>query len=924
MELGKFQRSNYGLATALYLLLAIATGQLLGWFCATDDLLRSGCIRLTPPGTPQEQLLLVYAPPELLKSASPALVSLIEQINFRSPKKIAIEATGSIAQFSKLNQLSWSPQLTVGFGHDEIADHADAAYHNRFTTGFLDLDRMHQPLYRQGTTTLTDQTSPIRSFEYEITKSISPLTHNLPDGKYGIRYLGGENSIANIRYRELLNGNMLRDLIRDKVVIIGPDYHRQFHLLTPNASGDPSMSRLEVRGNMVSSLLNENYVTETTFLASMAILILVIGVSIQVARQTQKSWLPLTVFLNLTTILLCVLICYWLASIWLPATAMLLAGSGSVAAIVFQRFAKLEDYIQFWKVRSTTREAHTQSRFEESVWQAVGDAASQMFQPTRMVMMELAPEATHLKRVRSVGCDYSQIFEKRLDFRRSPYWDAIQENRPLRSAKRGFFVATPGIAETEYILPLTHGMTTYGIIALAVDSVIYEKWADFDSFLARFCDEMAQLVAGSYRAQQQKNHQTQFLERYRTLPEDKAFAEIQSDSQKLDDLIERVDIAFNGSQSAMATFDIYGRVIRRNSNLNLILQQIDVSISRANCVDVISTLAAISITDAQRIFREAVLNEKSEKRLIANPATGDTSMMMHIKPMRLNECDSRTSIETRGLVLEIVDGQAFQDVRCWKHELSTAMVPEVLNKASKLEQKTSILQKTKSGDPSINDLFGSVGETVSEIVDVLQSCQALSSRQITESPENHFLVNAVTIWKTAVADFEDKFLQRSITMTERFFDAQEIKVHANPILLNRAFTIIVEFLLDSAFDESEIQIEMNRQVDGVEFRFTNQGGGTPVDTLRKSLDQSTHKAVRRRKQNYTNLDDAQIDQLQQIEDWVAQWNGYFSVENLPHCISVSLTLTTIDVWADKTAIDTPAATVNARSSSDSTPPATSI
>lgn len=919
MELGKFHRSNFGFATALYLLLAIATAQLLGGFSETDNLLRSVCIWATPSSTPQDQMLLVYVPPKMLSWASPELISLIEQINYRSPRKIAIAATGTIDQYLKLNQLSCSPQLTVGFGHDEIALNSEAVNKTRFTTGFLDLVPLNQPLFRQGTTVLTDNASPIRSFEYEIAKSIAPLTDNLPQGKFGIRYLGGENSIANIRYRELLNGNLLRDLIRDKVVIIGPDYPRQFHLMTPNASGDPSMSRLEVRGNMVSCLLNDTYVTESTFLGSMLILILILGASIQIARQALKNWLPFTVFANLTVISLGILICYWLTSIWLPATAMLLAGSASVAAIVFQRFAKLEDYIQFWKIRSTTHQAHTQSRFEESVWQAVGDAAFQMFQPTRMVMMELAPEATHLKRVRSVGCDYSQIFEKRLDFRRSPYWDAIQEKRPLRSVKRGFFVKTPGVGETEYILPLTHGMTTYGIIALAVDSSLHEKWADFDSFLNRFCSEMSQLVAGSYRARQQQLNQTRMIERYRTLPEDKAFAEIQSDSQKLDDLIERVDIAFNGSESAMATFDIYGRVIRRNSNLNLILQKIDVSISRTSCVDVISTLAEISISDAQRIFRDAILNEKSEKRLIANPTTGETSMLMHIKPMQLNEADNRTSIETHGVILEIVDGQAFQDVRCWKHELSTAIVPEVLHKANELEQKTAILKNAKSEDPSLNDLFGSVGETVSQIVDALQSCHALSHRQITESPANHFLINAVAIWRTTAAEFSDRFLQRSISVTERFFDAQEVNVHANPILLNRAFAIIVDFLLDSAFDESEIRIEINRQVDGVEFRFTNQGGGTPVDTLRKSLDQSSHTAARRHKRNYVNLDDAQVDQLQPIDDWVTQWNGFFRVENLPQCISVSLTLMTTDVWSE-------AISGNASPAPDQvqTPPATPI
>jgi hypothetical protein len=845
----------------------------------------------------QDQLLLVYLPPEMLKSASPPLISLIEQIALRSPKKIAIQANGPVSRFGALNQLSCSSQLTVGFRKNEIQTYYDSGNKTRFTPGFLDLVQKQASLCT-GTTSVSGEEIPIRSFEYEIVKSVSPLTKNLPAGEYGIRYLGGENSIANIRYHELINGNMLRDLIRDKIIVIGPNYPREFHVLTPVSGDAAPMSRLEIRGNMISCLLNESYVTELSFSSVLALLVIVVVGSLQIARQMAKNWLPFAILTNVFTNLLLFVISNWLTSIWLPGTAMMLAGATTMFAVMFQRFTKLDDFVQFWKIRSTTREAHLQSRFEESVWQAVGDSAYQMFQPTRMVMMELEPNATHLKRVCSFGCDYSQIVEKRLDFQRSPYWEAIQNKRPTRSEKREFFVPTPGIKETEYILPLTHGMTTYGVIALAINSNVLDTWADFDSFLNRFCGEMAQLVAGSYWIDQQQVRESHLLQHYRTLPEEKIFAEIQSDSQKLDDLIERVDIAFNSSESAMATFDIYGRVVRRNSNLNLLLQKIDVSISRTDCVNVISTLASIAASDAQKIVRDAILENRSDQRLIANPSTGETSMVMHVKPMRLSDSDARTSIETRGLLLEIVDGQAFQEVRCWKNELSTAMVPEVLRKATQLEQKTAILQNADADDIPLEELFGSVGSTVSEIVTVLESCRQLNDRQITESPENHFLVNTVAVWQSAEKGFQETFLQRSISLTEHFCDSHEMKAYANPILLNRAFTAIIEFLLESAFDESEIRVDLTRQVDGIEFRFTNQGGGTPIDALRKSLDQSPNEKPRTQKSNYVNLDDSQIDRLQHIEDWVKQWNGAFCAKSLPHCITVSLILTTIDVWSN--------------------------
>lgn len=892
MKLGTFRRSNFGLTTALYIFLAIAAADALRWFAPTDSLLNNGCIWLTSPTQRTDQLLLVYAEPKILETASPELMSLIQEIHNHSPKKIAIESTGLIHDFKDLNRLSCAGQLTVGFEFDELVSNPTATSKNRFNTAFIDLFHANQAVYQNGITSKSGSGTALRSFELEIAKAVSPLTETFPESSYGIRYVGGPNAIPNIKARGLLNGNLLRELIRDKIVLIGPDYPSQFHILTPTTTGDARMSRLEVRGNMVASLLNENYATNLGVEPSLVLLALITLGSIQAARQTPKQWLPMLAIANFVVLWGLFVICYGVTSFWLPATALILSGLLSTSIVALQRFSKLEDYIQFWKIQSTSREAHLQSRFEEDVWQAIGDAAYQMFQPTRVVMMELPVGATHLKRVKAIGCDYSQIFEKRLDYKRAPYWDPIQQKQAMRSHRRGFFVSTPGVQETEYILPLVHGMTTYGIIALAVESVALERWSDFDSFIGRFCHEMSQLIAGSIDQQESDRQRSNWFERWRTLPEERAFIDIQSDSQKQDDLVERVDVAFNCSESAMATFDIYGRVIRRNSNLNRLLQQTELSVSRASCVDVISTLSGLTMTQARKIFRDAILYDKSDNYLITGLASEDAPMMMYIKPMQLQEDDSRTSIETHGLLLEIVDGKAFQNVRQWNHELSSALLPEVIRKASELEQTAVLLQDSASKDPSMNELFGSVGETVSEIVSVLQDCQDLGSRQVNESADNYFLLNILPIWQLAKTGFSERLIQRSISISENFPVGDEIKAVANPVLLNRAFRTILQFLLDNAFDESAIEIEIRSVVEGVALRFTNQGGGTPVDALRKSLDQAANEGRRQRSNKFVNLDTAHVDQLQCIDQWLSHWNGAFSVKNLPHCVTITVTLST--------------------------------
>ena len=894
MKLGKFRRTNFGLSTALYVSIAVVSALVWNWFESTDNLLRNSCSQLASASPNADKLLLVYAEPEILKSASPTLIQLIQQINRHDPKKIAVIATGSLPDFAALNQLPNAARLAVGFKYDYLKSNLLKIRQSKFTPGFIDLHHSDQPVYRDGTTSVQGDKTKLRSLEYEIAKSAAPLSDNLPDFRYGIRFCGNANSIANIRATDLLNGNLLRELIKDKVVLIGPEYPDDFDVFTPS-SDMPKMSRLELRGNMVASLIGGNYTTDLGFLSSVFLLVATAVASVQITRQTPRKWLLLAIAVSVIFPWSVIALSYWLAGVWLPGSALILSALLPVILVTLERFSKLEDYVQFWKMQSTTGEAQLHSRFEEDVWHAVGDSIYQMFQPTRVVMMELTAGATHLKRIRSIGCDYSQVGEKRLDYRRSPYWEAIEHKQPLRSDTRIFFSSKPGIREVEYMLPLVHGMTTYGIIALAMDRKVIQQWTDFDSFLTRFCSEISQLVASSRQSEQGDRLLNGALTRLSTIPEERAFSDIQNNSQKRDELSQRVHLAFDDCESALATFDFYGRVVRRNSNLNTLLQKTEISISRINFVDMIATLGQLTVSDAQQIFRDAILQNKSDRRLIANPANGKTAMM-YIKPMQLSEDDSRTTIESRGLLLEIVDGQAFEQVQDWNQQLTSAMVPQALQKANQLNQRAASLHHEQSKDQTLTQLFGSVGETVTEIVAVLETCKQLSDSRISESPDKYFLLDTVTIWKSSKSKFEDTLLQRSISIKDDFCQQGELSAIANPIVLERVFGTIIEFLLGNAFDESEIRVETNvaNSTDNkVEFCFTNEGGGTPVDTLRKSLEQVPEKnSNRERNKKFINLDSAFVDQLQRIDDWISQWGGELRVDNLPQCITVSLTLLT--------------------------------
>jgi hypothetical protein len=524
-----------------------------------------------------------------------------------------------------------------------------------------------------------------------------------------------------------------------------------------------------------------------------------------------------------------------------------------------------------------------------------------------MVLLELEPGATHLKNVRSIGCDYSHIFEKRKDYRRSPYFEALESKRPIVNPRGNFFIAIPGVKEIEYVLPLTKGTTVLGFIVLGMEENKLSRWADFESFLTRFTQEMSQLIVGSRKESEENFEHLSWIQRLQKLPEEREFIEIQRNTEKQNDLIERADLAFDYSESALATFDIYGRVIRRNSAFNKMIQEAQLSISRASCIEIMSTLSGRSQNACRKIYRQVILDDHCETILVAGSPTGVGPKLMCVKPMHLIEEERRTSIEMHGLMIEIIDGAPFANLDLWNQQLATTLIPEGREKSKALEANRekirAIGDTAQSPQEALQNLFGSVGDTVDDIVSVLQQCKAMTQRRVSEDVGNCFPVEAVSICRFVLSDFEETLANRSIRV-KSCFTPEAMMVSANPLLMDKVFATAIQFLIDNAFDDSEISIVFTEEAEGVSCFFSNEGGGTPIETLRRSLQTTEEVDDSDATENFDeqhaqNLTASQSDQLAEIQGWVQHWGGAVSVVSKPHFMSVTVHLISCSVRLSK-------------------------
>ena len=156
------------------------------------------------------------------------------------------------------------------------------------------------------------------------------------------------------------------------------------------------------------------------------------------------------------------------------------------------------------------------------------------------------------------------------------------------------------------------------------------------------------------------------------------------------------------------------------------------------------------------------------------------------------------------------------------------------------------------------------------------------------------MVDAVSIWRSVISSFEETLTDHSIRI-KASFESDEMMVSANPLLLDKVFATAVQLLLEDAFDDSELRVDFTRGTNGISCLFSNEGGGTPIEALRRSLQaaekndssaatDSTSDALQQ------NLTPAQRDQFAEIEGWVVSWGGAVSVVSQPQCMSVTIDL----------------------------------
>jgi len=264
-------------------------------------------------------------------------------------------------------------------------------------------------------------------------------------------------------------------------------------------------------------------------------------------------------------------------------------------------------------------------------WARVITFVDQTLNLNRVILLERVEGDHRVREVQALRCSLQDIDERRRDFERAPYSDAIAEGGPIVLQQRLFFSESSESPHDQYMVPLLFGGEVQGFWAFDVDPTVADSADNFLGTIRNFAGQIAELLYHRHRWMEQHDAQKKILPRFFRLDVAKG------SSQKIGELLELLDnrlialqAVFDGLATAAIQYDLFGRVVQLNDSMEAFMRQQNLPGYELTALDFLTTLTNMPPNEARGLLRRVVADRNDF--LIPVTANGENHSV-HIKPL---------------------------------------------------------------------------------------------------------------------------------------------------------------------------------------------------------------------------------------------------------------------------------------------------
>ncbi len=659
-----------------------------------------------------------------------------------------------------------------------------------------------------------------------------------------IDFRPGMNYLPTIRGERVLSGDLTRDLVDGRAVLIGRGIDpTNPPLLTPLPE-EADVSRLVYAGYAVDTLLREQPLQTTGWWWNLAFSLAALGVS-------AFLYFRVGVHRSLTIAvggLLTLFTAGWLGlhflGLVLPV-AELMAFHLLLWYLLSLREQRLESETVHQLLRSTSSRLHdrllpTDFNASHDPWGQIILLTTQILNLDRAILLERRGAAKHLREVKAYRCSIEDIDERRRDIERSPYSTAREEGGPILLSKAYLKDPVPG--SRQFIVALEFNGQLLGFLSGEVAEKSLENNPLFLSLLRDFSNQIGELLyqrqLWQARQQSEASPWRRLLKLNKVESEYAALDEVSRLFERRQALLENV---FNSLHTSTILYDLFGQVMQVNRQMEELVRRSGLSVFTMTAADAISTLGGMSLPEAREHLQHMLLTNETLSFAASLPRV-EGAFSLTVRPLTNADVESPgqapAPFRIQGLLLELVDVTHLVRLERMKDELGNKVSAELRNQleaallAAELGRQEDVAETDKA---SFSEL---VEKKLKQMSHTLGRSQGIMNAVQDITRLSEFPVNATSLaedlarrWRSALVsrelDFElenppfNAFVRVDITQIESVLDS------------------LVSVLADDAGPGGRIRLRLEEKHEGddfwTSFILESIGYGMPEERLQAAM-----------------------------------------------------------------------------------------
>jgi len=751
---------------------------------------------------------------------------LLDQIQKNKPKVIAINLIPwNWSEADTRNAIKNYP-LIIASNHPET-------YSSNFKIAYSGMPPLDGPVYRQQRQYKLINNKHYYSLETAI---VSKSTENSvePELEYFINFLGGAGRLPTVGSQRVLDGGLVKRLVKDKVVLIGVKTPLMQNMLSPLGL----MPYANYQAFALTTLINKNAITIAPkwiviFLVMTLVLVMLIAV-LRIPDRLQLIAISGFIFLTLISGYSSLLLFQY----WIMPGYLLITTFSILMALLFLRNRQNQQALKQMALSSAARiESHWLSESvnsSEVQWNHISNMVTQTLSLERTIFLERVKNDHRVHEIKSLNCSIDDVSEMRRDYQRTPYTTAIEHGGAIKLTRA--FIEGTADDEDHYLMPLSYAGDIQGFWAFTI-----KQNADLDETklidaVEQFAIQIAELLY--HWSEWGRNQKTQSSTAIKILQmkfEENSYDSINHSINFLTTRLSVMESLMDGLETLAILYDLFGRVVHVNKAMTHMLTEINLMPYSMTAVDLITNLSGCSMIEAKNYLSYLILEQDSINIPVKNKGV-KTGYMMSIRALK-NDVDvdmddienGMKPFEMIGILCELIDISQLRELYSQKEKIVQHMSGWLKNDLSSISMACDLAQDPRLTPDKQTELMQLIKRKTAELANNFEQVNYIVQQDLITKVTSHYPVDYIDSLHTAIKTSQDS--QSKKIKIQPLIPYCSPLVMAAPKELRLVFSAILNVLINDAVEESELDIDIMCGKDKVVFEFKNEGFGIPQDQL---------------------------------------------------------------------------------------------